>query len=422
MEFKKHTYDNKLRLITAPLEGTNAITVLVLVGTGSKYEAKEVNGISHFLEHLMFKGTKKRPEPLDITRTMDGMGAVYNAFTGHEYTGYYGKASKEKLDEIMDVISDIFLNSKFPEAEIEKERFVVSEEINMYHDNPMRDIHDKWTDLLYRDQPAGWNIAGEKETVQGFKRDQFVDYFNTHYFAENTIVVVAGDVDHEEMKGKVADYFAGAREHQELTKEPVNDEQSEPGLLIDKKKTDQTHFILGTRAYALGHPKLPALKVMSVVLGGGMSSRLFTEVRSKRGLSYAVFASADQFTDHGCFGTYAGANNEKALEAIETIMNEYKKLKTELVPEDELRKVKDMIKGRLAISLEQSDEVAGYFAEQELLEDKILTPEQKLEKIEAVTVQDIQDVANDLFVNEKLNLALIGPISDESKVKELLKF
>ena len=422
MESQKHTYNNGLRLITAPLEGTNAVTVLVLVGTGSKYETKDINGISHFLEHLMFKGTKKRPMPLDISKTMDGLGAVYNAFTGHEYTGYFGKASKEKLDEIMDVISDIFLNSKFPEVEIEKERFVITEEINMYHDNPARDIHDRWTDLLYKDQPAGWYIAGEKEIVQGLKRNQFVDYFNTHYFAGNTVVVVAGDVNYEEMKEKVADYFAGIREHEKLTKEPVDDKQSEPGLMINKKKTDQTHFILGTRAYELGHPKLPALQLMSVVLGGGMSSRLFTEVRSKRGLSYAVFASADQLTDHGFFGAYAGANNEKALEAVETIMNEYKKLKTEFVPEDELRKVKDMIKGRLAISLEQSDEVAGYFAEQELLENKILTPEQKLERIEAVTVQDIQDVANELFVNEKLNLALIGPIKDESKVKELLKF
>jgi predicted Zn-dependent peptidase len=378
MEFYKHTYDNKLRLITAPLKGTNAVTVLVLVGTGSKYETKDINGISHFLEHMMFKGTEKRPVPLDISRTMDSMGAVYNAFTGHEYTGYFGKASKEKLDDVMDIISDIFINSKFPESEIEKERFVVTEEINMYQDNPTRDIQDKWTDLLYGDQPAGWNIAGTGKIVQGFKRDQFVDYFNTHYFAGNTIIAVAGDVDHEEIKAKVADYFTGVREQKDLTKEIVDDTQSEPGVLVVNKKTDQTHFLLGTRAYEVGHPKLPALKLVSIILGGGMSSRLFTEVRDKRGLAYAIFTSADQFTDHGFLGTYAGANNEKAMEAIQVITDEYRKMKAEPVPEDELRRVKDMIKGRLAISLEQSDEVAGYFAEQELLENKILTPGAKI--------------------------------------------
>ncbi len=421
MEFYKHTYDNKLRLITAPLKGTNAITVLVLVGTGSKYETKDINGISHFLEHMMFKGTEKRPSALDISKTLDGVGAVYNAFTGHEYTGYYIKASKDKLDLVMDIISDIFLNSKLPQEEIEKERHVVVEEINMYQDNPAQDIHNRWTDLLYGDQPAGWHIAGDKKTVMGFKRDQFADYFNTHYFAGNSIVVVAGDVEHEDIKGKVADYFAGVREQEGLVKEPVVEKQDEPKISLISKKTDQTHFLAGSRAYDLFHPKKPTLKLLSVILGGGMSSRLFVEVRAKRGLAYAVYSSADSLTDHGYFATYVGANNEKALEAVKVVLDEYRKMKEELVPEEELRKVKDMIKGRVAISLEQSDEVAGYFGEQELLENKILTPEEKLERIERVTVQEIQEVANDIFTNEKLNLALIGPVEDESELKKLLK-
>jgi predicted Zn-dependent peptidase len=322
----------------------------------------------------------------------------------------------------MDLISDIFLNSRFPEEEIEKERFVIVEEINMYRDDPAQDVGDKWTDLLYGDQPAGWSVAGKKETVLGFKRDQFVDYFNTHYFAGNTIAVVAGDVDHEEIKGKVADYFAGAREREEVVKEPVVEEQKEPGILVVNKKTDQTHFVLGARAYDIFDPRKPVLKVLSVILGGGMSSRIFTEVRTKRGLAYTVYTSANPFTDHGYLGTYAGVNNDKALEAIEVILGEYKKLKEEIVPEEELKKVKDMIRGRTAISLEQSDEVAGYFAEQELLENKILTPEEKLEKIERVTAKEIQEVANDVFSNDKLNLALIGPVEDESKIKESLKF
>ncbi len=422
MEFKKHTYENKLRLITVPLKSTNAVTVLVLVGTGSKYETKEINGISHFLEHMMFKGTKKRPTALDISKTMDGMGSVYNAFTGPEYTGYYGKASKDKLDPIMEIISDIYLNSKFPKEEVEKERFVIVEEINMYHDNPSRDIHDKWSDLLYGDQPAGWSIAGTKEIVLGLDKDQIFKYFDNHYFAGDTVVVVAGDINHDEIKEKVATYFGEIRERDNLIKEPVVEKQDEPKVLVINKKTDQTHFILGARAYELSDPRIPTLNVMAVILGGGMSSRLFTEVRAKRGLAYAVYSSVDSLTDHGYLGTYVGANNSKAMEAIKVVLDEYRKIKEESVSEEELKKVKDMIKGRTAISLEQSDEVAGYFGDQELLENKILTPEEKLEKIEAVTIQDIQTVANDVFVNEKLNLALIGPIEDESKIKEVLKF
>lgn len=421
MEFYRHVYDNKLRLIVAPLRGTNAVTVLVLVGTGSKYETKNINGISHFLEHMMFKGTQKRPTYLDISKTLDGVGAVYNAFTGHEYTGYYAKVGKERLDLALDVISDIFMNSTFPKEEIEKERFVIVEEINMYHDNPARDVSDKWTDLLYGDQPAGWNIAGEKEMVLGFKRDQFVEYFNSHYFAGNTLVVVAGNVEHDSVKEKVAQYFNNVREHRGLAKEAVTERQEKPQLLVDKRKTDQTHFILGSRAYNLLDEKVPILSVMSVLLGSGFSSRLFNEIRAKRGLAYHVSTSFDAFTDHGYLATYTGANNEKALEAVKVILHEYNRLKDELVGEEELKRVKDMIGGRLAISLEQSDEVAEYFAEQELLENRILTPEEKLARIERVTAQDIQDVANDIFVNEKLNLAMIGPIDNKSKVNEILK-
>lgn len=420
MEYQKHTYENGLRLITVPMKSTKAVTVLTLVGTGSKYETKDINGISHFLEHMMFKGTKKRPTALDISKTLDGMGAEYNAFTSFEMTGYYAKASRDKLDLVMDVISDIFLNGKLNQEEIDREKHVVIEEINMYQDNPARDVFDKWYELLYGDQPAGWKIAGEKETLLGMKREQFVDYFNTHYFASNTLVVVAGDVEHEDIKTMTAKYFAGSREHEDLTKLPVKEAQTEPKLTVHYKKTDQTNFLLGVRAYPLGHPKEDILALMSSILGAGMSSRLFIEVRERRGLAYTIKATVDTLSDHGYLATYGGVNNEKAISALEVVLNEYEKLKTELVPEDELKKAKDQLRGRMVIGLEQSDDMAVWYGEQELLEGKILTPEEKLEKINSVTAEEIKEVANEIFTNDRLNLALIGPFEDGKPFKEIL--
>lgn len=421
MEYQKHTYENGLRLITAPMKSTKAVTVLVLIGTGSKYETKEINGISHFLEHMMFKGTKKRPNAIDISKALDGIGAEFNAFTSFEYTGYYGKASEENLDLLLDVISDIFLNSKLEQEEIDREKNVVIQEMNMYQDDPSRDIFDKWTTLLYGDQPAGWKVIGPKDVLLNLKRNDFVDYFNTHYFAGNTVVVVSGGIDHEDIKNKVASYFKNIREHDKLEKLPVDDKQNDPNVALHFKKTDQTHFIVGTRAYDLFHPKIEALSLLSAILGRGMSSRLFVEVRERRGLAYAVHSSADALTDHGYFATYVGVDNEKVISALEVILNEYKKIKNELVPEEELKKAKDLIKGRTIIGLEQSDNIANWYADQELLEGKILTPEEKLEKISSVTAEEIKEVANDIFVNEKLNLTLIGPFKDEKPFKDILK-
>src|SRR3989338_8730563 len=244
-----HTFNSGLRLVTITMPATKTDTVFVLVRTGSKYETKNINGISHFLEHMMFKGTVKRPGTMDIARELDSIGAEYNAFTGKEYTGYYAKASVSKLDIGLDVVFDIFLNSKFDEKEIAIEKGVIVEEINMYKDLPQRHVGDLFEQLLYGDQPAGWSIAGEKETVVNLKRDQFVNYFNTHYIAENTIVAVAGNVDSEEVKNKVGHYFKTIRHGELLGKLAVKEQQEKPQVLINFKETDQSHFLLGFRSF-----------------------------------------------------------------------------------------------------------------------------------------------------------------------------
>ena len=408
-----HQFESGLRLVSIPMEGTRTATVLVLVGTGSKYETKEINGISHFLEHMMFKGTAKRPGKMDIARELDAIGAEYNAFTGKEYTGYYAKASMEKLDTVMDVVFDIFLNSKLAQEDIDTERGVIVEELNMYRDMPQRYVGDLFDKLLYGDQPAGWDIGGEKETVMSLKREQFVNYFNTHYIAKNTIIAVAGNVDPEVVKKKAGEYFSAIRDGNLVTKLPVVEKQSEPALLVHYKKTDQTHFHLGFRSCNMYDKRKYAL--------GGMSSRLFEEVRDKRGLAYYVGADNDTATDAGYFMIKAGVNNEKVYEAIQVIMDEVRKIKDNGITEEELQRAKDNISGSMALGLEHSDAVANAYAGPVLFENKVLTPEEELGKIKKVTLQEIHDVAKEIFDDAKLNLAVIGPFEDEEPFKKILK-
>ncbi|MEK7579824.1 MAG: pitrilysin family protein [Patescibacteria group bacterium] len=421
-DFLLHQYENGLRLVVVPMKSTKTVTVLVLVGTGSRYETKEINGISHFLEHMMFKGTQKRPQSLDISQELDAIGAEYNAFTSKEYTGYYAKASSDNLNLVTDVISDIFLNSKLDGAEIEKERGVIIEEINMYLDDPPRHVGDLFEKLLYGDQPVGWNVAGEKEIIKKLARDNFVDYFNSHYVAKDTIIAVAGNVDKEQVRNElVPKFFKDSRVGQKLDRLAVLESQDKPEVLLEHKKTDQTHFILGVRAFDMFSPKSEAAQVLSVILGGGMSSRLFIEIREKHGLSYYVRSGFDAYTDHGYFASSSGVDNNRVEKAVSVILNEYRKLKDESVSEKELKKAKEFIRGRLAIALEQSDDLAGFYANQWLLKNQTLTPEEKLDKIMKVRAEDIQEVASEIFRPEKLNLALIGPFEDKDKFEKLLE-
>lgn len=416
-----HTFESGLRLVTIPMPATKTATVFVLVGTGSKYETKNINGISHFLEHMMFKGTAKRPGTMDIARELDTIGAEYNAFTGKEYTGYYAKASIEKLDTCLDVVFDIFLNSKFDEKEIAIEKGVIVEEINMYRDLPQRYVGDLFEQLLYGDQPAGWSIAGEKDTVVNFKRNEFVDYFNTHYVAENTIVAVAGNVEPEEVKKKVENYFESIRHGKLAGKPAVTEEQSEPKQLINFKETDQSHFILGFRSFDMFDDKRYALAVLSKILGGGMSSRLFYEVRERRGLAYYVKSDTNPYTDSGYFSVSAGVNNEKAFDAIKVILDEINKIKTDGVTEKELQQAKDNAEGGMALGLEHSDGVAMSYADSVLFHKKVLTPEEELDKIKRVTLEQVHQVAKEVCENGKMNFAVIGPFKDEDKFKKILK-
>ncbi|MFY9492965.1 MAG: pitrilysin family protein [Minisyncoccia bacterium] len=420
--FTKEIWPNGLRAVYVPMTSTQTLTILVLVGTGSRYETKDINGISHFLEHMFFKGTTKRPGKSDIAHELDAVGAAYNAFTDKELTGYWVKVDARHADLAFDVVSDIFLNSTIPAAEIEKERGVIIGEIDMYEDTPMRKIGDLFEELLYGDQPAGWDIAGRKEVIRSLTRQNFLDYLDKHYKSGNVTVAVAGHIGLDEAKAKVQKYFGGVREGQ--TEKPLAcvESQSGPQVKVTYKDTDQCHLILGARAYDIFDPRRWALGLLATILGGGMSSRLFIRIRDELGLGYYIRAGSTLSADHGYFEVSSGVDTKRIHEAVEAIMEELNKARRDGVTEKELQKAKDFIKGGTLISLESSDEVASFFGLQEVLVRDILTVEQKFSMMDKVTTDDVKQVAEDIFQNKNLNLAVIGPLKDQEGFEKILKF
>ena len=419
--FRKAILKNGLRIITVPQKTTQALTVLVLVETGSKYEKKEINGISHFLEHMYFKGTKKRPSTTAIAETLDKVGGIYNAFTGEEYTGYFAKVASPHFDLALDWVSDIFLNSILPEKETEKEKGVIIEEINMIYDHPMSYVQTLWPKLLYGDQPAGWDIAGTKETVSKMSREKLSDYMKRQYVAKNTIISIAGNFDEKEAISKVKKYFSKIKKTRPITKPKVIEKQEKPEVLLHFRQTDQTHLCFGVRAFNLFHPQRYALDLLTVILGGMMSSRLFIEVRAKLGIAYYINTSSEMNPDTGFLFTQAGLDNKNVEKGIFTILKEYKKISEKKVPREELKKAKDYLKGKTTLLLESSDAMASFYATQEILEKKILTLEEIFKKIDKVTREDILKVAREIFKPEKLNLALIGPFKEKINFEKILK-
>lgn len=418
--FSRKVLENGLRTIVAPMRDNNTVTVMALVEAGSKYETKDISGLSHFLEHMCFKGTKSRPRAIDISRELDALGAQYNAFTSQEFTGYFAKSSKQHFKKILSVVSDLYLNPTFPEAEIEREKGVIVEEINMYRDLPQMHVQDIFMQLLYGDVPAGWNVAGTPETVRAANREKFISYRNAHYVAGATTVIVAGDVSEKEAKENVINAFQGMNLAQKKDKEKVRDVQKNPAILAEVRKTDQTHFVLGVRAFDTYDKKQPALKIVAGALGAGMSSRLFQKMREELGICYYVKTENSAFTDHGVLTVSAGVAPSRLEEALRALLAEFVKIRDEKISETELRKVKDCLIGNLYLSLESSDEFAEFYGMQEILRKEIKKPEEIAEEIEKVSADEAQTAAREIFTNERLNLAMVGQATDESKLTDLL--
>lgn len=419
MKIKKTTLPNKLRIITIPMD-TPTVTVLVLVEAGSKYETKNINGLSHFLEHMYFKGTKKRPTALDISKELDGIGSKYNAFTSHEYTGYYAKAEKKHFNTILDVVSDIYLNPVFDSREVEKEKGVIIDEINMYEDTPSRHVHDLFGQVLYGNQPAGWNVAGTKKIIRSLSREDFAVYRDKHYVASSTIVVIAGNFNQASAIKKVKEKFATISNGRKGNKLKVKESQKNPEIFLKYKKTDQTHLVLGFRAIDAFSKWRPTLTVMASILGGGMSSRLFQKLRDEMGVGYYVRADGDFYTDHGSIAVSTGVANARTEEVIRAILLEFKRLRQEIVSSEELNKVKEHLIGNMYLELEPSDEIAMFYGGQEVITGKMKKAEEVAKEIRKITPQQIKELSNKLFNNKDLNMAMIGPFKDKRKFEKIL--
>jgi len=420
--FDHHLYkfDSGLRLVVVPMPNSRTATVMVLAGTGNNYEIKEQAGIAHFLEHMMFKGTTNRPDKLAISYELDSIGANYNAFTSREKTGYHAQASAGKVEILMDVVYDIFLNSLIDQKEVEVERGVIHEELRMYRDEPKRYVSEIFDKVMYDDQPAGWGIEEELTALKNLSRDKLKDYFNNHYISKNTVVGIAGNINPEMIREKTERYFKNIRNGELFKKPKVIESQNGPNALVHFKETDQTHFIIGLRAYNLFDEKRYALGILSMILGGGMSSRLWQEIREKRGLAYYVSAGQDNFIDNGYMYVVAGVNNQKASDAVKVVLEELVRIRDSGVSEKELQRVKDQFEGGMAIGLESSYNVASAYSDSVLSYDRVLTPEDELDKIKKVTLDEVNLIAKDI-INNNLSLALIGPFKEEEQFKKILK-
>jgi predicted Zn-dependent peptidase len=416
--FERNVLDNGLRVLTADLPHAQSVSVLFTLAAGSRYETAESGGIAHFSEHMFFKGTERRPTARDIAGEVDAIGGEFNAFTGKESTTYYIKCAAESRDVALDVLVDMLRNSRFDPEEIEREKGVIVEEMNMYFDTPRDFIGGVYEDLLYGDQPLGRDIIGTKETVRGATRETFTDYLGRWYRPSRIVLGVAGRIGEglleraEELLGDLAD---------EPTGEPDPVAAYANGRVrVFEKQSDQAHVILGVHSLPLAHPDRYALSLLATALGGGMSSRLFTEVRERRGLAYYVHGVNHSYTDAGTLYAQAGVDITRIDDAVSTIATELRKIAAEPLPADELEKARSFAKGRFVLQLETPQGLMMFGLRREVLEKRLPDPSEVLAGLDAVTVEDVSRVAQELISADRFRLAVIGPFDDAARFESLL--
>jgi predicted Zn-dependent peptidase len=417
--FERTTLGNGLRVLTAPMPQAKSVACFAMLAAGSRYETRETNGIAHFAEHMFFKGTERRPTAREIAGEIDAIGGEFNAFTGKEYTGYYVKCAAEHRDVALDVLVDMLRHSKFDPEEIEREKGVIVEEMNMYFDTPRDYVDSVYDVLLYGDQPLGWDIIGTKDTVRSATRDTFVEYLDRWYRAPRMVAGVGGAIGVdliprlEQLLGDVQNGSSGGPT-------PVAIAQSGARVRVHTKQSDQAHLRFGVHSYPIDHPDRYALGLLATVLGGGMSSRLFTEVRERRGLAYYVYGYNQGYTDTGTLFSQAGVDINRIDDAVRTIAAEFGRIAAEPVESGELEKARNYAKGRLVLSLEDPKGLIMFGLRGEVLENRVREPDEVLAGYDAVTAEDVQRVAQDLIREERLNLALIGPFDDAERFEQLL--
>jgi predicted Zn-dependent peptidase len=422
-KYKLKKYPSGLRLITVPIQGTESSTIFFFFEVGSRYESDNLTGAAHFIEHMMFKGTKKRLTTLSISKELDRVGAEFNAMTSKDFTGYYVKINHEKLEIGVDVLSDMLLNSVFNEKELQREKGVIIEEINMYHDNPLMYIEDRIESLIYKGNTLQREIAGEKEVFKKINRTDLLNFKNAHYHPEKTVVVVAGNVP-ANIESLVNKYYLrhfkkGKQNGSGFEKFVPTQKDSRVDLMY--KKTDQVQLALGFLSAGYESDKVEVTNLLSVILGGNMSSRLFIQIRERRGLAYSVCCSSSPYQDVGSVIIQAGLDKGRVDEALAVILAELFKIKKYGVSVKELNDAKEYLRGKLLLSMENSSDAAGWFGKHALLTKKVLTPQEKVARLLKVRPSDIKKIAGEIFKKEMLNLAIIGPYKDKQKFLKIIE-
>jgi predicted Zn-dependent peptidase len=418
---QKTTLDNGLRLVTERMPHTRSVAIGFFIGTGSRYETDRQAGISHFIEHMCFKGTRKRPTATDVCTVIEGVGGMLNAGTDKELTIYWCKVVRPHFDSALDVMVDILTGSLFDPAEVEKERQVIIEEINMALDSPSQRVSMLLDEIMWPGHPLGRDIAGSKESVAGISRDMMLDYLAAQYRPDNAVLAIAGDIEHSEMVEAVSRVVYGWRNQRPHTGFVPYHEKITRRLLIENRETEQTQLCLALPGLSIVDEDRFKLDLLNVILGEGMSSRLFIEIRDKLGLAYSIQSYAEHFLDSGALSIAAGVDTKNLKVAIRAILAEMARLK-EPIPEAELIKAKELFKGRILLRLEDSRSVSGWLGGQEILNRKILTVDEVIALVEAITPAELQALAAKLIAPEPMRLALVGPISPDEPLEELLKF
>ncbi|MFN3301629.1 MAG: M16 family metallopeptidase [Patescibacteria group bacterium] len=420
-QFKKYKLKNGVKIILAPMKNTRAVTTMALLPFGSRFEKKEEAGIAHFIEHMLFKGTKKRPSALAITKELDALGAAYNAFTSRDSTGYWIKILKESLPQALDILSDIFFNSLFNPQEVEKEKGVILEEIRLYQDNPALYIYDLFYETFFGEHPLGRNVVGKIETISAINREKLLNFKENLYQPNNLLLVLAGPVKEKDLI-LIEKYFGQKGKGEKRKFEKFVSQPHPPQIkIVNRQEIEQVQLMLGFPGLSYFSPERETLEVFSILFGGNMSSRLFQEVREKRGLAYSVGCSWNSFAETGVFIIEAGVDPKKVEETLKVIIEEIKKIKKEGPTEEEIGRSQKYIIRLEKLSFEDSMSVASWYGHQALHLKKIETPEEKFKKIKAVTKEKIKKLAQKIFNKNYLSLSLIGPLKKENQFLEILK-
>jgi len=420
--YEKTVLENGVRVVTGPMSGVRSASLIFFYDVGSRYEDPQIQGVSHFLEHMLFKGTESRPDPIMISQEIEGIGGILNAATGRESTNYWCKVPSTHFALAFDVLADILLNSVIDPTELDKERLVILEEIRSIEDSPEDLVHEVIDEVVWGDDTVGRPITGTEETVRAITRERMVDYWRRNYRPERLVIAAGGDVRHEEVVALAERYFGDQRpDLPGDTFPPAQSNQTEPRVRLVQRETEQAHLCVAMPALPYSTERRYVQGTIEAILSSGMSSRLFQEIREKRGLVYSVYGYFRPYEDVGQGVIYAGTDLDRVEETVSAVVEELRKLRDEGVPEDELQRTKELRKGRLLMGLEDSRSVASWVGSQELTYREIRTPEEVAAKIEAVTANEVQELAQELFRADKMNLALVGPFDDPRPFREILE-